>query len=528
MLHWQQREQNMKTNSEFARLLGAQRGVVSSDLYSTAWVALVPSQDNPRLPAWPETLTYIRTHQLPDGGWGNPRVYNAHERTIATLACLLALAQWPAADHALRIERGVLALHQYANDLPFEAHETVGFELLLPRLIQELNQYGLSLLLPQWRSSLQAGQQKLRLIGELKLNYEQPRTWWFNMEMLPEDFLARVDERLLNRYGAIETSTAATAAYLRARRRCGQDSPRAANFLQELVRIGGGGVGFCWPVEVFELLWTLDSFWRAGMNPHMPFVATLLRQLDRYWDTCPAGLSSSTGFRVSDGDDTVMGYAVLRWAGLRPSIAPMLSFWDTDHFRAYHDERTSSLSVNMHALSALRQDLPRREHKQLAVAVTEWLRRELQQHSGFADKWHFSPYYVAAHAVSAFAGWDNDMARQAVDYLLAHQLPNGGWGITPSATLEETAHAVLGLAVAQRVGLLTDPQPLAAAQRYFQRRQADQPQERLWIGKTLYQPVGLVQMVLYAARSALAMQVSVAPRRYWQASDWLPLKMWRR
>lgn len=517
----------MKTKSQFMRLLGARRGVVLPDSYSTAWVARVPAVDNRHQPAWPEALAYIRAHQQDDGGWGAARIYNAHERTISTLACLSALTQWPDPDHAWRIERGVLALHQYASDLPSEAHETIGFELLLPRLIQELKPYGLSLPLAQWRRSLQAGQEKLRLIGELQIDYEQPRTWWFNMEMLPNDFLARVDERILNQFGAIETSTAATAAYLRARRQLGKDSPPAAAFLQRLVHRGGGGVGFCWPIELFELVWTLGSFWQAGINPNNSFAATLLRQLSRSWDASPQGLSYSAAFQVNDGDDTSMGYAVLRWGGLRPTVEPLLSFWDTDHFRTYHDERTASLSVNMHALLALRQDLQRREHKRLAVVTTEWLRRELQRNGEFSDKWHFSPYYVAAHAVSAFAGWDDDLARQAVNFLLAHQLPDGGWGITPSGTMEETAHAVLGLAVAQRMGLLRDPQPLAAAQRYFQRHQAGQPQERLWIGKTLYQPVGLVQMLMRAARSALTLSVNTAPQRYWLARHWLPAKAQR-
>ena len=520
------KKQKMKTKGEFTGLLNAQRGVVSADLYSTAWVAQTPSLANPRLPAWPETLAYIRAHQLPDGGWGEPRIYNAHERTISTLACLLALKQWPGADHAQRIERGVWALRKYANDLLLEPHETVGFELLLPRLIHELAQHGLSLAFPQWYSALQAGQHKLRLIGEMTLNYEQPRAWWFSMEMLPDDFLNKIDEkRALNRFGAIETSAAATAAYLRARRHQGQDSPQAAAFLQRLVNMSGGGIGFCWPVELFELVWTLDGFWRAGLDPNMPFVASLLRQLSRYWAASPRGLSSSTAFRVSDGDDTSMGYALLRWAGLRPSIAPLLSFWNGDHFCTYQDERNASLSVNLHALSALRHDLQRREYRQLAIMTTEWLRRELRQGGGFSDKWHFSPYYIAAHAVSAFAGWDDDMARQAVDFLLARQLPNGGWGSTPSATLEETAHAVLGLAVGQRLGLLPDPQPLAAAQRYFQRRQVAQPEERLWIGKTLFQPVGLVRMLLYAAQLALALHVNVSPRHYWQPSNLLSLKV---
>lgn len=485
---------------------------------------MVPSRVHAGMPAWPETLTFIRAHQLPDGGWGAPRVYNAHERTISTLACLLALRQWPAADDAPRIERGVSALYRYARDLPAEIHEPVGFELLLPRLVDELRHHGLALDPPEWQAILRIAEQKRRLIGEFKINYEKPRSWWFNLEMLPDDALARIDPRLLNRFGSVETSIAATAAYLRALRQHGKDNARADAFLHHVVHFGGGGVGFCWPIEVFELTWTLDSFWRAGIDPNTPFVATLLRQLSRYWSARPAGLSSSGSFMVSDGDDTSMGYAVLRWGGLYPSPEPLFSFWRTDHFRTYHDERTPSVTVNLHALAALRQDLDRRDHKQLALVVTEWLRRELRRNNGYTDKWHFSPVYVAAHAVSTLAGWDDEMAREALDFLLAAQQFDGGWGEVCGSTLEETAHAVLGLAVARRMGLLRDAHPLVAAHRFFRRHEGEQPTERLWIGKTLFHPPGLVRMLLYAARTALAQQTDEIQRRYWQSKDWLPLR----
>ena len=69
-------------------------GWLGVDIYSTAWVALVPGASDNSIPAWSESLDYLRAHQLPDGGWGEPHIYYAHERTITTLAVIRALHFW--------------------------------------------------------------------------------------------------------------------------------------------------------------------------------------------------------------------------------------------------------------------------------------------------------------------------------------------------------------------------------------------------------------------------------------------------
>jgi hypothetical protein len=493
-------------NEKLHKLLHAQQGVVTPDVYTTAWVALVPAVHDLGRPAWPQALTYVRRHQLNDGGWGEPHIYNAHERTICTLAALRALLEWREADDQNRIERGVQALHRYALDLSKELHQPVGFELLLPRLAHELKRFNLDLAIEAWTDTVYIGMAKLALIGDLRLGYQQPRAWWFSLEMMSESYLAQLDERILNHYGAVATSTAATAAYLRALRLHRRDSRRATTFLEYVLTIGNGGAGFCWPIEVFELAWTLDNLARAAFSPTDPAIAPLVQRLANYWHSSPLGLSSSQAFSVSDGDDTSMAYHILRWGGLKPSSEPFLAFWDTDHFCTYHDERTASVTVNIHALAGLRHDLARWEYKKMAILLTEWLRQQFMSAGGFSDKWHFSPFYVAAHGVSALAGWDNELAQQCVRFLLNGQHNNGGWGHSGYATLEETCHAALGLVAAQQAGLLKDEGPLKSAAVYLQMHKTGTATERLWMGKTLFQPVGVVQLLLYATRVALARQ----------------------
>jgi len=487
-----------------------QRGLIAPEPYSTAWVALVPLADDLSQPAWPQALQYLRTHQLPDGGWGEPSVYFAHERTLSTLAALYAFATWAEAADKERLERGVTALHQYIQDLADEPHTPVGFELLLPILINRLETLGLSM--PQfWPDKVkQAIAKKMRLVGKLEVDYDQMRTWWFSLELMPEGRLAQLDDRILDEHGSIALSTAATAGYLRALRLHGRDSLTASAYLEHVLSLSGGGVGVCWPIEVFELTWTLDSFMRAGFSPtNNRTILPLIKQLSEIYHTPPIGLSWSQSFPLNNSDDTATGYNVLCWAGLRPSQDILSQFWETNHFRTYLDESHASISANIHALSALRHNLSNSENKQMAVKTTNWLRNQMETHGQLNDKWHLSPLYATSHAVSALADWDNDLVQTCVDYILSKQHACGGWGHGSTANPEDTAHAVLGLITAWEAGLLKDSMPLKLASAYLQKTANTQPQERLWIGKTLYQPIGVAQAAIFAAQAGLAQQAAI-------------------
>lgn len=482
-------------------------GLIAPEAYSTAWVALVPDVANPHRPAWPQALEYLRKHQLADGGWGESVIYFAHERLISTLAAILAFSTWNEPADADYIARGLEAIHRYVPQLALEVEEPIGFELLLPALLSRLEPFGLKLPPQLWSDELkQITARKMALIGKLEIDYTRPRTWWFSMETLPDERLVEIDERILDQYGSIATSTATTAAYLRALRQHGRDSSQAAAFINHVLHLGNGGVGFCWPVEVFELVWVLDSFRRAGFAPTDREIAPLIKELARMYETAPMGLSWSQGFPVNDSDNTATGYTVLRWAGLKPSEKPLLKFWDSEYFFTYVDERSPSVSANVHALMALRYHLTSYEHKDLAIRVTEWLRAQFDRHNQFYDKWHVSPLYVTSRAISALVGWDDDLAHRCVTYLLEKQDNSGGWGNGNQPTIEETSFAVLGLLTAWEAGYLKDDLSLRQARHFLNTHKTINPSERLWIGKTLYQPVGVTAGTIYAAKAALARQ----------------------
>lgn len=480
------------------------KGWLGCDSYSTAWVATIPDLSDPECPAWPQALAYLRKHQLEDGGWGEASIYYAHERTISTLAAIMALNLWQAdpADQ-LRIEDGLAALRRYALDLPDEPYAPIGFELLVPHFRNLLApEFEAALPLDAWTAIDEMGCQKLALIQSMQPIPGSPQAWWFSMEMLPGDLLAQLDDSLLDSNGSIVTSTAATAAYLAARRRFGSDSPRACAYLSGLMEMGNGGVPLCWPTEVFEQTWTLDHFRRIGHDPGCPTLTPTLESVRALWESSTDGISHSEIFPIKDGDHTAVAFAVLNWAGLAPSEEPLLAFWNHDHLLTYPDERDASISANIHGLSALRSQ-PGFPHRQQAERLTDWLTGQMTPDGLFDDKWHLSPYYPVSRAIPAFAGWDDTIALDLVARLVEQQRPDGGWGWFGESTVEETAYCVIALYSAYRGGLLESPASLTKAAAFIGGQANGRPVERLWIGKALYRPEGLLKATLFAAQTAL-------------------------
>lgn len=70
-------------------------GVITPSAYDTAWVALIKDVDRPSSgPQFPSCLDWVVNHQLPDGSWGEPLLFSAHDRLVNTLACVITLSSW--------------------------------------------------------------------------------------------------------------------------------------------------------------------------------------------------------------------------------------------------------------------------------------------------------------------------------------------------------------------------------------------------------------------------------------------------
>ncbi|KTD45543.1 hypothetical protein Lrub_2340 [Legionella rubrilucens] len=100
-------------------------GITGADALSTAQVAAVPSLDNPGKPARPLLLKQLRDMQLPDGGWGEPTIFNAYDRYIGTLAAIWALSEWNEAADQNRIAQAREVLNDSAEQLSQETRDSL-------------------------------------------------------------------------------------------------------------------------------------------------------------------------------------------------------------------------------------------------------------------------------------------------------------------------------------------------------------------------------------------------------------------
>jgi hypothetical protein len=497
---------NPARGAETLDWLDAMSGWLGVEVYSTAWVGMVPDYHDPGRPAWPQTIDFVRKQQLADGSWGTADIYFAHERTLATLSALQVLTRWPEDDpqDAERVWQGLKALAHMANDLPGEAHPTMGFDLLFPffrnTLAELLDDFDSSLWPP-----LDPIQQLVQAaISSGPIEPDKPQGWWWFLEMLPGERLAAIDEAILNRHGGIVISPAATAAYLAARRQAGADCPRAAAYLEGLLEVGGGAVPGVWPADSSDQIWGLYALSLAGIDPHCAALTPVIEALSASWQRDQAGLSNASCFPVNDGDDTWLGYAVLEWAGRTPdSDQPGLDFWDPKgYFRGFCEEPARINSVNLHALIALRAQagFP---HRELAAQTADFLIERMGPQIPFDDQYHLSPFYATHRALIAFAGLRRTAAQHCLDFILSHQHPDGGWGWFGPATREETAYCVLALHAAKKAGLAVDHMHFAQANRFFKRADLEAPYERLWIAKSLYALTGSIRAAVYAAQHIL-------------------------
>ncbi|GAB4201932.1 MAG: hypothetical protein OHK0022_24500 [Roseiflexaceae bacterium] len=412
-------------------------GRISGSVYDTAQF-LRWSQPSDPLPA----LRWLLAEQEADGGWGDP--YLSYHRQPATLAAVLALLQYqhllPQAKAAA--EAGVAFLksnNQLWNELPDDV--PVGIELILPKLLAEASAQGIELPKQLSEELHNLGVRRKLLIEQLRPGAATTATHcWeaWGVEARPE---------FIDQTGGVGHSPAATSVWLHTARH-----DKSLDGLQDQARIyllraahatKTGFVGVVppvWPNYGFETIFGLFALYISSLLDNEkirdltdPMLDSLSRQIE------PHGTSFSPFF-TPDGDDTATAMIVLHNRGyfVRPSL--LTSFMRRNHFATWQHELHMSISTTAHAIHAL--TLLRHP---IAPIVQGLL--DLQHIDGYwcKDKWHASPYYTTSQAILALriAG-QNEAVQRAIDWLLAQQREDGGWGMQRSTKIE-TAYAVLSL-----------------------------------------------------------------------------------
>ena len=472
-------------------------GQMSVAAYDTAWVAMVrcPGELHDQALAFPRSFEWLLDSQAHDGSWSGPTPYSL----LPTLAGLLALLKAPPPYQCQpRVQAATRQARAYLKaalaDWSVNSHESVGFEVLAPALLTELEECGVFFEFEAEPQLMELYRQKLLIAGP-SLIYTGQSNLIHSTEAFRDglDFARLKSQQMPNGgYGCSPAATAAVLVY----------GPvwdeAAADWLACLSEGFNGAMPNAYPIDAFEIGWVLYNLAEAGIfNPALSFSArpaefgvaksglVLGRLLDWLYGCLGAqGASiSRLGGLPTDSDDTGMVLAALHLTdphsadgNTLPSLDGLLRFEREEYYACFELERGASLSANAHVLAAL-LTLPTAHREQMSqdtlskvdrsiTKVTKWLLAQRNPAGYWEDKWHLSPYYATASVALALSHHPNLQVRSDLEDTLrwlleTHSERDGGWssgGVF--STLEETAYAVQTLKAVLRTSAEAFPTTL--------------------------------------------------------------------
>jgi halimadienyl-diphosphate synthase len=469
---------------------------IASTPYDTAWVAAVPHPYDRRDPRFPSALAWIAANQHADGSWGSLIPYK-HDRIICTLAALIPLARFGRREvDRVQIRRGERYLWQHGHLLRETPCELVGFELLLPTLIELATDAGVHV--PPFLDVFIAERNAKLALLPPEMLYSPGVTIAHSLEFLGTTVnpLQLINVQAPN--GSIGNSPAATAFMLQH-----IDDPAAVAYLQHcLAGDAGSAVPVLEPCETYEALWSAYHAFLGG-TPAAELVADPAFRAHLLQSLAAGGVSLSPSFPVADADDTAVALMLLHEAGIEVEPTALQHFERDDYFVSFPYERHASTGVNIHVLQALTR-FPSYPNRDRAIdKILHFLESAREHQTFWIDKWHISPYYATSHALAALCELPATYRRQtqpmldsAVEWIMQTQNADGSWGFYGVPTAEETAYAVLGLqAIAPKQPAVSAA--IAAGQAYLTAHTTDD-HPAMWVDKCLYYPFRIVATAIMA------------------------------
>lgn len=471
---------------------GLSRPMQATD-YDTSW-ALRLTNGNGGV-AYPHLLDRLLERQRGDGSWGS-QVPHAHDRLLTTLSVVVALSRL--ADPAAGAARaaGAVYIRGHAGDLACDADRTIGFEMILPALLQEAGELGLDLPYAALRGHERERTEKLALLPERGL-FRSHTTALFSLEAFRRDLDVEGAAGLVLENGSMVGSPSATA-YLMSRVAGWREKlPRSAAYLEGLLAPPATGLPAVYPCDVFVRAWTIYYLQHGGLfeenrallRPHLEYL---------YENIGPGGVGFSASGGFADSDDTALTLIVLHRAGYEVDGGVLLGFEQDRCFAVHGHESNPSVSANLHVLEAL-PVIPEAHRGRVRGKVLGYL-LSARRGAYWRDKWHASAYYPTTRALSILSPHAPEKLASTVGWLLDNQRPGGSWG-QYAPTAEETSLVLLALLNHHRT---VGPVPRDARRRAAEYLQADgHPPAggypELWIGKSLYAPAFAIESSRLAA-----------------------------
>lgn len=250
-------------------------GFMSCAGYDTAWVSMVTKEcAGEKLWLFPQSFNYLLRTQSDDGSWGVTTTSQI-DGIITTAASLLSLQRHRleplnTKGHLLtgiddRIHRAVLSLTSQLNSWDVTATTHVGFELIVPELLELLRLPGSSIVFEF------EGEKLLQQIYDAKLSRFAPESLYGHKPSTVlhslEAFRGKLDFDKIGHHksgGSMMASPSSTAAYLMYTTNWDDE---AEAYLHHVVHAGmgngSGAVPSAFPSMFFEYTWVCSTLQKS-------------------------------------------------------------------------------------------------------------------------------------------------------------------------------------------------------------------------------------------------------------------------
>lgn len=251
------------------------KGFMSAAIYDTAWVSLAAKPvGNGKIWLFPQCFSYLLEHQKDDGSWVS---YSSQiDGILNTAASLLSLKRHLSNPYQIqnvsvddlsdRIGRASTALQSLLESWDVKATIHVGFEVLVPALLEYLKAEGVEFHFAQRDLLLEINEEKLR---KFKPEYLYGKVQLTALHSL-EAFVGKIDFDRVSHHkanGSFMASPSSTAAYLINASTWDDD---CEDYLRHVVAYGAGqrtgGVPSAFPSTIFELTWVRSRIWNLRYN----------------------------------------------------------------------------------------------------------------------------------------------------------------------------------------------------------------------------------------------------------------------
>ncbi len=237
-------------------------GSFSEATYDTAWTAMISKTINGETQwLFPECFNFLLANQSPEGGWD---VRSSEvDGILNSLAALLALQKHASSpgysnsklpcDIDSRITRAISFLDNRLQQWDIEASDHVGFEVLVPAILEMLERNG-TFFRFRGRRLLSVLHTQKMVKCNIEVLYGMKQSTIIHSL---EGFFNKIDfDRLIHQKsaGSMMGSPASTAAYLM---QCSTWDNDAEAYLRSVIasRDKAGGVPSAYPSTIFEVTW---------------------------------------------------------------------------------------------------------------------------------------------------------------------------------------------------------------------------------------------------------------------------------